>query len=190
MNDILLDGSPNMAVAKSGYTPPVDAVQQTSIQQNGVDAEYGHSAGGVIGIITKSGSNEIHGSAYYMNRNPDMSALSDRTTFTANLTRQNTFGGTVGGPIRKNKLFTFFAYEHIKLSNPYGSRIETLPTAAERTGVERARRRLGPARRRQAPARHRQAPARHPRERARRRPEARTTPRPPRPARVAPVREG
>jgi hypothetical protein len=134
MNDILLDGSPNMAVAKSGYTPPVDAVQQTSIQQNGVDAEYGHSAGGVIGLITKSGSNEIHGTAYYMNRNPAMSAMSDRTTFTANLTRQNTFGGTVGGPIRKNKLFTFFAYEHIKLSNPYGSRIETLPTAAERTG--------------------------------------------------------
>lgn len=134
MNDILLDGSPNMAVAKSGYTPPVDAVLQTSIQQNGVDAEYGHSAGGVIGVITKSGSNEIHGTGYYMNRNPDMSAMSDRTTLTANLTRQNTFGGTVGGPIRKNKLFTFFAYEHIKLSNPYGSRIETLPTAAERTG--------------------------------------------------------
>src|ERR1035437_10091363 len=134
MKDILLDGSPDMAGAKSGYTPPVRAVQQTSIQQNGVDAEYGHSAGGVIGLITKSGSNEIHGTAYYMNRNPAMSAMSDRTTFTANLTRQNTFGGTVGGPIRKNKLFTFFAYEHIKLSNPYGSRIETLPTAAERTG--------------------------------------------------------
>ncbi|MGD0775820.1 MAG: carboxypeptidase regulatory-like domain-containing protein [Candidatus Solibacter sp.] len=134
MNDIILDGSPNMTVAKSGYTPPQDAVQQTSIQQNGVDAEYGHSAGGVIGLITKSGANEIHGTAYYMNRNPAMSAMSDRTTLTANLTRQNTFGGTVGGPIRKNKLFTFFAYEHIKLANPYGSRIETLPTAAERTG--------------------------------------------------------
>ena len=134
MNDILLDGSPNMGVAKSGYTPPVDAVQQTSVQQNGVDAEYGHSAGGTIGLITKSGTNEIHGTAYYMNRNPNMSALSDRTTFTANLTRQNTYGGTIGGPIRKNKLFTFFAYENIHLANPYGSRIETLPTAAERTG--------------------------------------------------------
>jgi hypothetical protein len=134
MNDILLDGSPNMGVAKSGYTPPVDAVQQTSVQQNGVDAEYGHSAGGTIGLITKSGTNQLHGTAYYMNRNPNMSALSDRTTFTANLTRQNTFGGTIGGAIRKNKLFTFFAYEHIKLSNPYGSRIETLPTAPERTG--------------------------------------------------------
>ena len=66
MNDIILDGSPNMAVAKSGYTPPQDAVQQTSIQQSAVDAEYGHSAGGVIGVITKSGTNEIHGSAYYM----------------------------------------------------------------------------------------------------------------------------
>ena len=134
MNDIILDGSPDMTVAKSGYTPPQDAVQQTSIQQNGVDAEYGHSAGGVIGLITKAGSNEIHGSGYYMNRNPAMSAMSDRTTLTANLTRQNTYGGTVGGPIRKNKLFTFFAYEHIKLANPYGSRIETLPTTPERTG--------------------------------------------------------
>ena len=57
MNDIILDGSPNMAVAKSGYTPPSDAVQQTSVQQNGVDAEYGHSAGGTIGLITKSGTN-------------------------------------------------------------------------------------------------------------------------------------
>jgi len=133
-NDVILDGSPNMTVAKSGYTPPQDAVQQTSVQQNAVDAEYGHSAGGVIGVITKSGTNEFHGSAYYMNRNPALSAMSDRTTLTANLTRQNTYGGTIGGPIRKNKLFTFFAYESIHLANPYGSRIETLPTAAERTG--------------------------------------------------------
>ena len=88
-------------MAKSGYTPPLDAVQQTSVQQNGVDAEYGHSAGATIGLITKAGTNEIHGSAYYMNRNPNMSALSDRTTFTANLTRQNTYGGTVGGALRK-----------------------------------------------------------------------------------------
>jgi len=133
-NDVILDGSPNMTVAKSGYTPPQDAVQQTSVQQNAVDAEYGHSAGGVIGVITKSGTNEFHGSAYYMNRNPALSAMSNRVTFTANLTRQNTWGGTVGGPIRKNKLFTFFAYEAIHLNNPYQTRIETLPTAAERTG--------------------------------------------------------
>jgi hypothetical protein len=98
MNDIILDGSPNMAVAKSGYTPPQDAVQQTSIQQNGVDAEYGHSAGGVIGLITKSGTNTIHGTAYYMNRNPALSALSDRTTFTSNLTRQNTMVARLGDP--------------------------------------------------------------------------------------------
>jgi hypothetical protein len=48
-----------MGVAKSGYTPPLDAVQQTSVQQNGVDAEYGHSTGGTIGLITKAGTNEI-----------------------------------------------------------------------------------------------------------------------------------
>jgi len=62
-NDISLDGSPNMTVAKAGYAPPQDAVQQTSVQQNTVDAEYGHSAGGVIGVTTKSGTNGIHGSA-------------------------------------------------------------------------------------------------------------------------------
>jgi hypothetical protein len=133
-NDVILDGSPNMAVAKGGYTPPQDAVQQTSVQQNSVDSEYGHSAGGIIAVITKSGTNEFHGTAYYMNRNPAMSAMSDRTTQTTNLTRQNTYGGTFGGPIKKNKLFNFFSYENIHLANPYGSRIETLPTAAERTG--------------------------------------------------------
>ena len=133
-NDVILDGSPNMTVAKAGYSPPQDAVQQTSVQQNAVDAEYGHSAGGIISVTTKPGTNDFHGSAYYMNRNPVMNAMADRTTLTANLTRQNTYGGTIGGPIRKNKLFTFFAYENIHLANPYGSRIETLPTDAERTG--------------------------------------------------------
>jgi hypothetical protein len=133
-NDISLDGSPNMTVAKAGYAPPQDAVQQTSVQQNAVDAEYGHSAGGIIGVTTKSGTNQIHGSAYYMNRNPAMSAMSDRTSQSTNLTRQNTWGGTVGGPIKRNKLFTFVAYEAIRLANPYGSRVETLPTTDERMG--------------------------------------------------------
>jgi len=133
-NDIVFDGSPSMTTAKSSYTPPMDAVQETSLQQNAVDAEFGHSAGGVIAMVTKSGTNDIHGSAYYFGWNPALNAMANRITQTKNLTRQNTWGGTVGAPIVKNRLFTFAAYEAIRLANPYSTRIETLPTALQRTG--------------------------------------------------------
>jgi hypothetical protein len=112
----------------------MDAVQETSLQQNAVDSEFGHSAGGIIAMTTKSGTNELHGTAYYLGRNPALNAMANRITQTKNLTRQNTWGGTAGTAIKKNKLFTFFAYEGIHLANPYSTRIETLPTAAERTG--------------------------------------------------------
>lgn len=133
-NDIIMDGTASMTAQKSSYTPPLDAIQEVSVQQNAVDAEFGHSAGGIIVMDMKSGTNEYHGTAYYAGRNPALNALADRMTLTNNLTRQNTYGGTLGSPIRKNKIFNFFAYENIHLANPYSTRIETLPTAAERTG--------------------------------------------------------
>ncbi|HZT33367.1 MAG TPA: TonB-dependent receptor [Bryobacteraceae bacterium] len=132
-NDILLDGSPSMVTQKSSYTPPVDAVEQVNLQQNAVDAEFGHSAGGVVAMQMKSGTNDFHGTAYYLGRNPALNALADRVTRASNLTRQNTWGATLGNPIKKNKLFNFFAYEGITISSPL-SVIDTLPTAAERTG--------------------------------------------------------
>ena len=69
-NDIILDGSSQMTSQKSSYTPPIDAVQEVSVQQNGVDAEFGHSAGGIIVMSEKSGTNGYHGSAYFLARNP------------------------------------------------------------------------------------------------------------------------
>ncbi|MBI3695325.1 MAG: carboxypeptidase regulatory-like domain-containing protein, partial [Acidobacteria bacterium] len=88
-NDIILDGSPSMTTQKSSYTPPMDAVQEVNLQQNAVDAEFGHSAGGVLSVQMKSGTNEYHGTAYYLGRNPALNALADRITRGKNLTRQN-----------------------------------------------------------------------------------------------------
>jgi hypothetical protein len=132
-NDIILDGAPSMTTQKSSYTPPMDAVQEVNIQQNAVDAEFGHSSGGIISMQMKSGTNEFHGTAYYLGRNPALNALADRITRGKNLTRQNVWGLTQGNPILKNKLFNFFAYEGWRTIEPK-SVLYTMPTDLERAG--------------------------------------------------------
>jgi hypothetical protein len=132
-NDILLDGAPSMASEKSSYTPSMDAVQEVHIQQNSVDAEFGHSAGGVLTVQMKSGTNAWHGTAYYLGRNPALNAVADHITRRANLTRNHVWGGTTGNPIIKNKLFNFVSYEAWRTMEPR-SLAMTLPTAAERRG--------------------------------------------------------
>ncbi|MDX2267277.1 MAG: carboxypeptidase regulatory-like domain-containing protein [Bryobacter sp.] len=132
-NDIILDGAPSMTAQKSSYTPPMDAVQEVNLQQNAVDAEFGHSAGGVLSVQMKSGTNTFHGTAYYLGRNPALNALADRTTRSLNLTRQNTWGGTLGNPILKNKLFNFASYEGWRTIEPRTA-FNTLPTDRERAG--------------------------------------------------------
>ncbi len=132
-NDIILDGSPSMTAQKSSYTPPMDSVQEVNLQQNAVDAEFGHSAGGVLSVQMKSGTNGYHGTAYYLGRNPALNALADRTTFAPNLTRQNTWGATFGSPIKKNKIFNFASYEGWRTQEPR-SAFNTLPTDLERGG--------------------------------------------------------
>ncbi|MEO6759906.1 MAG: carboxypeptidase-like regulatory domain-containing protein, partial [Saprospiraceae bacterium] len=132
-NDIILDGSPSMTTQKSSYTPPMDAVSEVNLQQNAIDAEFGHSAGGVLSVSMKSGTNEYRGTGYYLGRNPALNALADRITRRSNLTRQHVWGGTFGGPIVKNKVFTFASYEAWRTIDPR-STLSTLPTAAERNG--------------------------------------------------------
>jgi hypothetical protein len=132
--EIILDGTASMTAAKSSYTPPMDAIQEVNLQQNGVDSEFGHSAGGTIVMSLKSGTNDYHGTAYYLGRNPALNAMADRITRTKNMTRQNTWGGTFGMPVKKNKLFNFVTYEGINLTQPLNSFVQTLPTAAERQG--------------------------------------------------------
>ena len=77
-NDALLDGTPLIAGNKLGYTPPMDAVTEYTVQQNTVDAEFGHSGGGIIVLTMKSGANQVHGSAYYFGRNADLNVITDR----------------------------------------------------------------------------------------------------------------
>lgn len=132
-NDIILDGSPSMTAQKSSYTPPMDAVQEVNLQQNAVDAEFGHSAGGVISVQMKSGTNDFHGTAYYLGRNPAFNALADRITRGKNLTRQHVWGFTQGNPIVRNKVFNFFSYEGWRTIEPK-SVLYTLPTDLERIG--------------------------------------------------------
>ena len=132
-NDIILDGSPSMTGQKSSYTPPMDAVSEVNLQQNAVDAEFGHSAGGVLSVNMKSGSNDFKGTAYYLGRNPALNALADRITRRSNLTRQHVWGTTFGSPIIKNKVFNFASYEGWRTIDPRSSQL-TLPTDAERNG--------------------------------------------------------
>jgi hypothetical protein len=132
-NDIILDGAPSMTGQKSSYTPPMDAVQEVNLQQNAVDAEFGHSAGGIISVQMKSGTNEFHGTAYYLGRNPVLNALADRITRGKNLTRQHVWGFTQGNPIVRNKLFNFVSYEGWRTIEPK-SVLYTMPTDLERVG--------------------------------------------------------
>ncbi|MBI3278354.1 MAG: carboxypeptidase regulatory-like domain-containing protein [Acidobacteria bacterium] len=132
-NDIIVDGSPSMASEKSSYTPAMDAVTEVNLQQNAVDAEFGHSAGGILSVNMKSGTNAYHGTAYYLGRNPKLNAVADSLTHRANLTRNHVWGGTIGHPVLKNKLFNFFSYEAWRTMEPRAAAM-TLPTAAERQG--------------------------------------------------------
>jgi hypothetical protein len=108
-NDLQVDGSPIGVGHKASYTPAPEAVQEVNILQNSVDAESGHSAGGVVSMIMKSGTNSWHGTAFWLHRNPTLNAVTDRTINSNVAARNNIFGGTVGNPILKNKLFNFFS---------------------------------------------------------------------------------
>jgi hypothetical protein len=132
-NDTLLDGMPLQVGPKASYSPPMDAVTEVTVQQNSVDAEYGHSAGGILNVSMKSGTNQTHGVLYYFGRNPALNAASNPITHTPNLVRNHIWGGTVGHPIVKNKLLHFFAFEKWNQQEPR-SRVMTLPTALEKQG--------------------------------------------------------
>ena len=91
---------------------PLDAVKEFQVVATGASAEFGRTAGGVINVITKSGTNEFHGSLFHFQRLEALTAnASDGTPLTD--FRREQFGGTVGGPIKKDKAFFFFSSENI-----------------------------------------------------------------------------
>ena len=92
------------------------------------------SSGSAISVVTKGGTNQFHGSAYYYGRYPWASAISNRQFRTVNLDRQQMYGGTVGHPILKNRLFNFVSFEGWKWNQAATPYIATLPTELERQG--------------------------------------------------------
>jgi hypothetical protein len=133
-NDLQIDGSAIGVGYKASYVPNTDAISEANVQQNAVDAEIGHSAGGSVSITLKSGTNEWHGTLSWLHRNPKWNAMADRTTRAANATRNNIGAASLGHPIIKGKLFNFFSYEMWRQNVPGAPQVSTVPTELERTG--------------------------------------------------------
>ncbi len=98
----------------------VDAMQEFRIQTSTYDAEFGRSPGGQISIVTKSGTNQFHGTAYDYVRNDVFDARNyfNQPPLPKPPLSQNDFGGTLGGPVLKNRTFFFFSYEGLRLQQP------------------------------------------------------------------------
>lgn len=132
-NDLQIDGSPIGIGYKTSYMPSPDSVQEVAVQQNAVDAEYGHSSGSAVTLTMKSGTNMWHGTGFYQGQYPWANALENRVFRSINMGRTHMWGGTLGNPIIKNKLFNFFSYEQWRKTDP-NDFLNTLPTDLERDG--------------------------------------------------------
>jgi hypothetical protein len=112
--------------------PSPDSIEEFRVITNSFDAEYGRNSGAVVNVVTKSGTNAVHGSFYEFFRNDVLNAH-PFTFFQAPKPefRQNQFGGTIGGPIRKDKTFFFGSYEGRRIVQGVVSQPISVPTAAE-----------------------------------------------------------
>jgi hypothetical protein len=133
--EYLLDGTWDTRVDWGGviYVPSVDAVQEMKVMTNAFTAQYGWSSGNVVNIVTKSGSNGFHGDAWEFYANSSLDARYYFNDGAQPSFNRNQFGGTIGGPIKKDKLFFFAYYEGERQSTP-STNSYTLPTMAERGG--------------------------------------------------------
>ncbi len=113
--------------------PNPDSVQEFNLQSSNFSAEYGNAAGGVVNIITRAGTNEIHGSWFHFMRNGAMNARQFFAPVQDSLKR-NQFGGAIGGPILKDKLFFFGTFQGTRLRNTPAGLIRFVPTEAMRRG--------------------------------------------------------
>ena len=135
-NDFTIDGVSNVANDRVAYSPPSASVEEFKIHTNSYDAAVGNTMGAVVNLVTKSGTNTLHGQAYEWFRG---STLDSRNFFDKQADRpkreydDNRFGGAVGGPIRSNRTFYFANVE----ANPFqvpSPNIVTVPTAKMRSG--------------------------------------------------------
>lgn len=137
-NGFLVDGIANEKMTDFSAMTflTVDATQEFKVQTNAMSAEFGRTGGGIISVISKSGTNEFHGSLFNYLRNDKLNAnefFANRAGRGRPTVKVNTFGGTLGGPIRKDKLFFFFNYEGFRERRASQTTI-TSPTAKQRAG--------------------------------------------------------
>ena len=134
--NVMLDGMSIIGdrtdVAQMVFNPSVEALQEVKISTNQFSAQFGQDIGALVQMETKSGSNAFHGGVYGYFRNEDLDAM-NAFSQTRPIDRQQMYGGTIGGPIKKNKLFFFGSFEGQTAVSPAGV-VLTVPTAAEKQG--------------------------------------------------------
>ncbi|MGA8273546.1 MAG: carboxypeptidase regulatory-like domain-containing protein, partial [Candidatus Sulfotelmatobacter sp.] len=134
-NAFIVNGSDSEEDVNMGTAiiPDLDSIAEFRILTSNFDAEYGEFSGGQINVITKSGSNAFHGDLFEFLRNTDLDARNyfspTRGTFI-----QNQFGGTFGGPIRRNKMFFFSDYQGTRQRQGVDTGLIPVPSAQDRTG--------------------------------------------------------
>lgn len=131
-----LDGGINMTNLRNtgNILPNPDAIQEFRVQTNSYNAEYGRFASGVINVLTKSGTNQFHGSVFEFVRNTVFNANDWGSTLERAPFHRNQFGGTIGGPIRKDKAFFFFSYSGLRQATSSFLSGARVPTELERVG--------------------------------------------------------
>jgi hypothetical protein len=144
-NEVLLDGAPNTIGDFNGVVivPAIDSVQEFRLETNAYSAEFGRSGGGAVNIVTKSGTNDFHGGAYYYHQNTAFNANSFANNRIGNprpIVKRNQYGVTFGGPVTipklyagKNKTFFFFSFEGRRERDPIQG-LFSVPTEIERRG--------------------------------------------------------
>ncbi len=146
-NNFLLDGLDNNQVSDNliGYTPSPDAIQEFNMITNNAPADFGSFQGGIVSVTIKSGTNALHGNAFEFIRNDKLNAVDWGTNWSnapdpktgkapRPKMRWNTFGGTAGGPIKKDKLFYFGDYSGSRFDNPASVGTLNVFTPTERQG--------------------------------------------------------
>ena len=136
-NAFSIDGAPNMSNAKGvGFSPPSGAISEFKVQTNAFDAQTGHTAGAVVNLALKSGTNAFNGEAAYFNRDDKRTAvplLTKRAGGDKPTREYNRYTGTVSGPIIQNKTFFMGSFEHLRDVQPEPASY-TVPTEKMRQG--------------------------------------------------------
>src|SRR5690242_4043070 len=133
-NTFLIDGANNLNGVDGGFvlTPPIDAIEEFRIITHNSNAEFGDTLGSTTNIVTRSGTNNFHGALWEFLRN-DMFDATQYPATSKQYLKRNQFGGSIGGPIRREKTFFFGFYEGYR-NHQGDTKISTVPSNAERGG--------------------------------------------------------